>query len=446
MLCGGGLMRVVTVLIAVFLFLVSSSLGQTQRENPTNAIRTALGNRDFDKVVELTRTALRESPNNAQLWTFQGIALAEKGDNPRAFVSFKHALKIDPNNPGALAGAAQSAYATNNSAEAVPLLNRFLRLRPDEPTAHAMLAVLQYREGNCSSAATHFEKADELIGSQLDALNAYGACLVRLKQFERGEEIFARALNLHPENQRQRLLLASLQIMTRKPKNALVTLAPLLDTRNPSADTLQLASSAYEDSGDTPKAVEALRRAILRDPRNVSLYLDFANISFSHESFQVGIDVITEGMKLQPQAAPLYIARGVLYVQLAQYEIGRADFERAYELNPNQSLSSAAQGLVAVQANDLDHALRSVQSKLARNPNDPLLLYLQADVLSQKGADPGTPEFQLAMRSAKKAVALQPTLAAARAVLAKMYMQTGEYQAAIDQCRKALISDPKDQT
>src|SRR5437868_11478141 len=86
------LMRVVTVLIAVFLFLVSSSLGQTQRENPTNAIRTALGNRDFDKVVELTRTALRESPNNAQLWTFQGIALAEKGDNPSAFVSFKHAL------------------------------------------------------------------------------------------------------------------------------------------------------------------------------------------------------------------------------------------------------------------------------------------------------------------------------------------------------------------
>ncbi len=41
---------------------------------------------------------------------------------------------------------------------------------------------------------------------------------------------------------------------------------------------------------------------------------------------------------------------------------------------------------------------------------------------------------------------MQPTLAAARAVLAKMYMQTGEYQAAIDQCRKALINDPKDQT
>ncbi|PYU78059.1 MAG: hypothetical protein DMG50_28845, partial [Acidobacteria bacterium] len=54
--------------------------------------------------------------------------------------------------------------------------------------------------------------------------------------------------------------------------------------------------------------------------------------------------------------------------------------------------------------------------------------------------------FELAMSSAKKAVTLQPTLGAARGVLAKLYMQTGQYQEAVDQCRKALSSDPKDQT
>jgi tetratricopeptide (TPR) repeat protein len=109
-------------------------------------------------------------------------------------------------------------------------------------------------------------------------------------------------------------------------------------------------------------------------------------------------------------------------------------------------LSTAAQGLAAVQANDLDHALASIQSKLERMPNDPLLLYLQADVLSQSGPDPGTPEFQLALRSAKTAVRLQPTLGAARGVLAKLYMQAGQYPEAAAECRKALESDPKDQT
>jgi tetratricopeptide (TPR) repeat protein len=188
-----------------------------------------------------------------------------------------------------------------------------------------------------------------------------------------------------------------------------------------------------------------LRQALLLDPKNVSLYLDFATLCFAHESFQVGIDVVSEGLLLQPKADDLYVARGVLYVQLAEYDKAEEDFEKAYELNPNQSLSTAAQGLAAVQANDLDHALASVQEKLKRKPNDPLLLYLQADVLSQKGVEPGTPEFQLAMRSAQKSVALQPTLASSRAVLAKLYMQTGQYQEAIVQCRKALSIDPKDQ-
>ena len=53
------------------------------------------------------------------------------------------------------------------------------------------------------------------------------------------------------------------------------------------------------------------------------------------------------------------------------------------------------------------------------------VLYLQADLLSQKGAEPGTPDFQAAMRSARKAVALQPSLGAARSVLATLYLETG---------------------
>jgi tetratricopeptide (TPR) repeat protein len=41
---------------------------------------------------------------------------------------------------------------------------------------------------------------------------------------------------------------------------------------------------------------------------------------------------------------------------------------------------------------------------------------------------------------------LEPTLSDARVVLAKLYMQTGQYQEAIEQCRKALVKNPADQT
>jgi len=420
------------------------SLSQTH-DNPIEPISSALRAKEFDKAVELCRTALQASPNNPQLWTLQGIAFASKGDSKKALTAFQQALKISPNNIAALAGAAQIEYQAGNQG-AVPLLNRLLQLRPGDPTAHAMLAVLEYHQGNCVAAATHFEKAGQLLDSQLDALHAYATCLVRLKRLDEAAKTFQKAVALQPDVSRERQLLASIQLMAHKPQDALETLQPLLEAKDADANTLQLASRAYEEVRDTPQAVSTLRQALLLDPRNTSLYLDFANICFAHESFQVGIDVITEGLSLQPNAEDLYVARGVLYVQLAKFDEAEADFEKAYELNPHQSLSTAAQGLVAVQTNDLDHALVSVQEKLKRKPNDPLLLYLQADVLSQKGIDPGTPEFDLAMGSAKKAVALQPTLAAARGVLAKLYMENGQYQEAIEQCRQSLISDPKDQT
>lgn len=412
--------------------------------NPAGAVSSALAAKEYDKAIELSRAALRATPGNPQLWTLQGVAFASKGNNKDALVSFERALRISPGNVAALAGAAQIGYQAGDQS-AVPFLNKLVQLLPADPTAHAMLAVLQYQKGNCVAAVANFQKAGPLLDSQLDALHAYATCLVKLKKIDAALATFQRAVALRPNEPQELQLLASIQIMAHQPHEALGTLRPLLDGAAANAGILQLASTAYEDIGDTPNAVSALRQALLLEPKNTSLYLDFANICFAHESFQVGIDVITEGLLLQKNADDLYVARGVLYVQLAQYDKAEADFEKAFELNPNQSLSSAAQGMAAVQANDLDHALASVQSKLARKPNDPLLLYLQADVLTQKGADAGTPEFQLALRSAKKAIALQPTLGAARGVLAKLYMQTGQYQEAIEQCRKALEIDAKDQ-
>jgi tetratricopeptide (TPR) repeat protein len=269
--------------------------------------------------------------------------------------------------------------------------------------------------------------------------------LVRLKQADKAVTVEQRALALNPDDRRERQVLAAVQLMSHTPQEALSTLDPLL-AANPDAPTLELASAAYEAAHDTDKAVDALRQAILLDPQNVSLYVQFATIAAKHQSFQIGINVVNDGINLVPNAAQLYFARGVLHVQLAEYDQAEEDFGKAYELDPSQSLTVAAQGLAAMQQNDLSRALDDVQKKLAQKPDDPILLYMQADVLTNQGAAPGSPEFQTALRSAKKAVALRPSLGPARSVLAKLYLQDGQYTDAAIQCRKALEINPKDQT
>jgi tetratricopeptide (TPR) repeat protein len=240
--------------------------------------------------------------------------------------------------------------------------------------------------------------------------------------------------------------LASVQLLARQPKDVLQTLQPLLQQDPVPAEVVELAAMAHEDAGNTPEAVRILRQAIVSDPHNVNLYLDFANIALDHQSYEVGVDMINAGLAAEPKAAPLYVARGVLYVQLAQYDKAEEDFAKADELDPRRAIGSAAEGLAAVQQNDPQTALATIRSKLAKRPDDPFLLYLQAEILTQGGPDPGSAEFKKAMDSAKKAIWLRPALAGAHDVLAKLYLQSGLTEAAAEQSRKALASDPKDQT
>ncbi len=430
--------------VPLILFILSTASAQ-QPENRIDAINAALHNRDFETALELLRPALQAAPRDQQLWAMQGKAYAGEGRNKDALASFDGALKIAPDFIPALQGEAQLHFDAGDSA-AIPVLRHLLRLHPEDRTSHAMLAVLEYRQGNCAAAVPHFEKAEALFDAQLDALHAYAICLVRLKQVDRAAKIFERALALEPGNTQERKLVASVELMAHQPKAAIATLSPLLDSDQPNVETLELASEAYEAANQTDRAVDLLKRAINLAPADVSLYLHFADICSVHQSFQVGINVVNDGISQQPKAAPLYFARGVLYVQTGQFDLAQADFEKAYALDPNQSLSSAAQGLAAMEANDLDKALATVQAKLKSKPNDPTLLYLQADVLVNKELQPGTPEFQLAMRSARRSVELRPALGPAHAVLAKLYLQSGQYSEAIEQCRKALEIDPKDQT
>jgi predicted Zn-dependent protease len=77
--------------------------------------------------------------------------------------------------------------------------------------------------------------------------------------------------------------LATIQLDVGQPQDALGTLQSLLNS-NPDVSTMQLAA-VYEANKDTPNAVKVLREAIVRNPLETSLYVDFADIAMNHQSF-----------------------------------------------------------------------------------------------------------------------------------------------------------------
>ena len=408
------------------------------------AIESALRQHDYQRALQLAQPALDQSPRNPKLLFFEGMAYSGLGRQRAALDSYNRALLISPDYLPALEGAAQLEYEVG-SERALPLLERIVKLRPADPTANAMLGVLKYKQHDCAAATKHFQAASDLISSQPVALAQYGSCLMDLEKAEDALPVFQKLLALQPDDPHARYNLAVVQLAGHKAKEAIGTLQPLLTANSPDPDVLDLASSAYEESGDTPKAVSLLRQAIVLDPKKLRYYIDFAALSFTHQSFQVGVDMMDVGLKANPDAAQLFVARGVLLIQAGQYDKAEADFAKANELDPKQTSGSVAQGLAQMQQSNLDQALATVRTHLREHRQDAFLHYLEAQILFQQGADPGTPQFKDAIAAASKAEQLRSDFILAYDLLGNLYLKSGEIDKSIAQSRHALQQNPNDQ-
>jgi tetratricopeptide (TPR) repeat protein len=433
---------------SILAFLLSLPLPFARAQDNTAAIasiQSALRGHQYEQALAITESSLRKTPADFRIWTLRGIALSMKGDTPAALAAFHRALTISPQYPAALKAEAQLLFQTGDQ-RATPVLAQIVKIDPGDQTAQEMLALLQAKADDCSNAIKHFPLTKDAIRSHAASLERYGYCLTRLKQFDSAIPIFEQLVAIAPDRSYARYDLALVQMMAGQKQAAIQTLDPLISAHTSDADVLSLASEADEAVGDTPNAVSLLRQAIVIEPANADFYARFASLCLNHDSDQVGIDMLNAGLQRISNDPSLYVARGLLYSELAQYDKAEADFQTAERLNPAKGLSGLALGLAQVQSGHPDQALATIRSQLKAHDDDPSLHFLLAKVLMEQGPAVDSPEFKEALRAGLTAVRLKPDLVAGRDLLAGIYLKSGQPKLAIEQCRLALQTDPENQS
>jgi tetratricopeptide (TPR) repeat protein len=282
------------------------------------------------------------------------------------------------------------------------------------------------------------------VQRSVEAQREFGSCLFSQGDHRKAEETFRRIAEQNP-TEKNLLQLASVQWKSKDFDDALNTLQPSIASGSADSKTLSLAAQIAEEKGDTPHAVEWLRTAILKDPGETANYLLFAAISFNHASYQVGIDVVNSGIRQSPEAAKLYLARGVLQVQLSHYDAAVADFEKAHALDPKLSFVEDAMGMMRSQQHDSAGSLAIFEREAREHPQDPLLQYLYAEGLAQENGNDSEQNAVKAIAAVKKALELEPDYQPARDLLCTLLLKTNRFAEVIDQAGIALKNDPTDQ-
>jgi tetratricopeptide (TPR) repeat protein len=430
-------------LSTVILLLLSVTVAKAQ--SPTHSVDNLvqeLRQGHSQQALSIADDLLVETPRDCRVLSLKALAFCGLSQSTDALETFKKAIAQCPDYLPSLEGAAQIEYAAESD-EAIPTLARILFIQPDNVTAHAMLASALRTHERCSDAITHYEASSALIPSRHDLLQGYASCLAQVGDYKSALVRYQELLQATPTDN-TRYDVALLQWKTSAPKAALATLAPLLNEGS-FEPAIGLAAHISEEIGDTPRAVSLLRTAIQLAPDNIDNYLDFSNIAFNHNSFQVGIDMLNVGLQRSPDSASLYLARGVMEVQLTQNDAAVADFEQAHHLDPKLSFAVDAMGIMNSQLHDNAASLALFQSEAKVHPDDPLLQYLLAEQLSQSATDDNDTQLQSAIATAERATKLDPHYQPAHDLLATLYLRAKQPDLAIKEAEFALASDPNDE-
>jgi tetratricopeptide (TPR) repeat protein len=390
----------------------------------------------------LANQALRDSPNDCALLSLKAIALSRLDQTKTSLATYDQAIALCPRYLAALEGAAEIEYQLGTPTVEAHL-KQVIAIVPENLTARAMLASFYMERGDCAHALPEFKASSALFAQRPELMRGYGSCLVETGQYQDGLDIY---LKLRQTDQSPAIEydVALLEWKTHAYDDALNTLQPLMSGNDPQA--LALASHIYEEQGDTPKSVASLRSAIVLTPKVEGYYLDFANIAFAHRSFQVGIDMLNNGIAQIPNSAPLFLARGALQMQLGNGDLALADFERAHQLGPKLSYVTDALGMLHTQQHEGAQALDFFRNAVHQHPEDAFLQYLLAEQLSANSADTATKNQQEAITAAKISVHLDPTYTPAHDLLALLYLRSGKLEPCIKEAEIALAQDPTDES
>jgi tetratricopeptide (TPR) repeat protein len=434
-------------------------------------------NHQWDEGLAILGPVLEQEPRNLKALNLAGIACAAKGDTQKASRYFERSLVVDPHFVPALRTLSINEFNTQEYASAEKHLMVAQAQLPDDPTINLYLGQIAYRQQNYKVAAERLDharsllshyplataalavsflrsdqkpKALELLGqinpSDLDAQSQLelGVALAETENNAQAISYLQAAFDHNPESYDAGFDLALACVRAKSYATAITTIQDILHLGHDNSELENLFAEALEGQGETGKAIEAYRSAIMLDPNDENNYVDFASLCIDHHAFEDGMKVITLGLHLHPDSERLTFMRGILDASKGDVDLAEKDFEDAARFAPQRDLGAVGLGALSLQKGNSGEAIKVIRRQLIQKPMDPSLLYMLGKALITSGSQPGQPSYAEAQQVLEKSVTLNPNLCLPHISLGSIYLQEDRFAEAAAQFEAARSIDPNE--
>ncbi len=388
--------------------LANEQLSSALAEKPDYApaqlanARMKASNKDLAGASAIVTSVLANNPKNHDALLLAGALAAINGQAEEALSSFRKAIEAKPDFISAHVAAINQLLQQQKLDEAGKQFEALKKLAPKHPQTLFLDTQLTYQRKDYKAARELAQQLLKFAPNSPQALQLAGAVEYQLGAYIQAETYLAKALQAAPQLPLARRMLVASYLRAGQPAKALASLQPVLSQIDQDAALLSLAGETYLQNGDASKAAEYFGKASKLDPNDPA------------------------------KKTSLALAR------MAQGQVESA-FNDLEQIAVTDKGTSADLALIAahLRSNQVDKALKAIDSLEKKQPDNPATFNLRARTLLAKKDLAG------ARTNFEKALSLNPSFFPAAASLAALDLSDKKPEDARKRFDAVLAADPK---
>ena len=256
--------------------------------------------KNFAESVYFIEKALQYDPNNFQLYNNLGTSYLTIGDLEKAYEAYQKALEID------------------NS---------------DSVTYFNIASILQLQAKH-TEACEYFAKAHELEPEEDSYIVAWALSEVKAKQFDEAINHYKYLAATYPQKTNYKFNLACCYNAIGNYEVAIALLKQLTLLNPKAVNILKKLASVYITTGQLANAKDIYEKIIKQGSVSHDIYYELAQLCVKTDDLDKAEQTLKKVCGLNPDFAPAHKDLGVIYLNKRLFDYAKDEFEKAYEIAP----------------------------------------------------------------------------------------------------------------
>ncbi|MGA2439781.1 MAG: tetratricopeptide repeat protein [Tepidisphaeraceae bacterium] len=263
-----------------------------------------------------------------------GVSHHKAGRLAEAETIYRQILSQNPNHAEALHLLGLIAGQYGNDDQAIDLIGRAIRLKPDFANAHNNLGNSLLRRGRLDEAVSSYKRAIKLKPDFFAAHCNLAAALKNQGQLDESIAASKRAIRLNPS----------------------------------SAEAYNNLGNAQSKKGEFGLAIAAYQRAVQLNPNDGDALCNLGGIMNAMGRVEQAIPLCRRAVQLQPDRAEAHNNLGIALIDNGQFDEADAALQRAIQLKPNYAEALGNLGNVLKEKGQLGQAIAAYRRAIEISP------------------------------------------------------------------------------